>query len=98
MSELNLVVILGTVRAGRLGARVARYVVDACQKRGHRVTMITSEPFRDVAERNGLEFVRTLSTVESNAVMTHPDLWNPKKGLRVILDTTLMDRNFPVIF
>ena len=29
--------------------------------RGHRVTMITSEPFRGVAERNGLEFVGTVT-------------------------------------
>jgi UDP:flavonoid glycosyltransferase YjiC (YdhE family) len=66
--------------------------------RGHRVSMITSEPFRSVAERNGLEFVQTLTTDEYNAMMQNPDLWNPKKGLKVILNHELLRRHIPLVF
>src|SRR4029079_1812774 len=68
------------------------------RERGHRVTLITSEPFRDVAERNGLEFAATLSTHDYNAMMHHPDLWHPKKGLRVILNPELMRKHLPIAF
>src|SRR5262245_13237003 len=68
------------------------------RERGHRVTMITSEPFRDVATRNGLEFVGTLSTDEYNSMMHHPDLWHPRKGLKAILNRDLMRKYFPVTF
>jgi UDP:flavonoid glycosyltransferase YjiC (YdhE family) len=66
--------------------------------RGHRVTMITAESFRGVATRNGMEFVGTLSTDEYTTVMHHPDLWHPKKGLKVILDHGLMRKYLPVTF
>jgi len=66
--------------------------------RGHRVTLITSEPFRDVAERNGLEFARTLSIDDYNVMMHHPDLWHPKKGLRIILNQELMRKHLPITF
>jgi rhamnosyltransferase subunit B len=68
------------------------------RERGHRVTMITSEPFRDVAVRNGMEFVPTLSSDEYAAMVHNPDLWHPKKGMSVILDRDLMRRHFPLIF
>src|SRR5262245_6449013 len=68
------------------------------RRRGHRVTMITSEPFRDVAVRNGLEFVNTLTTDEYNAMMHHPDLFHPSKGLKVILNRGLMQKYTPVMF
>ena len=60
--------------------------------------MITSEPFRDVAQRNGLDFVATLSTDDYNAMTHHPDLWDPKKGLRVILNPELMRKHLPIVF
>jgi rhamnosyltransferase subunit B len=60
--------------------------------------MITSEPFRDVAQRNGMEFVPTLSSDEYSAMTNNPDLWHPKKGLKVILDRKLMQKHFPTIF
>src|SRR6478672_1946462 len=68
------------------------------RERGHRVTMITAEPFRDVAVRHGLEFVSTLTTADYTSMMHHPDLWNPKKGLKVILDRPLMQKYLPVVF
>src|SRR5262245_10176667 len=68
------------------------------RERGHRVTMITYEPFRDVAARNGLEFVGTLTTDEYNSMMHHPDLWHPTKGLKVILNRELMRKSIPAGF
>jgi UDP:flavonoid glycosyltransferase YjiC (YdhE family) len=70
----------------------------ALRERGHRVTMITSEPFRDVAVRNGLEFVSTLTIDEYNSMMHHPELWHPRKGLKVILNRELMRKYIPIIF
>lgn len=67
------------------------------RERGHRVTMITSEPFRDVASRNGLEFVGTLTPDEYTSLMNHPDLWHPKKGLKVVLNGDLMRKYTPVV-
>ena len=68
------------------------------RERGHRVTMITSEPFRDVAIRNGLDFAATLTTDEYDSMMGHPDLWHPKKGLKVILNRELMSKYLPIVF
>lgn len=70
----------------------------ALHERGHRVTMMTSEPFRGVAERNGLEFVGTLSTDEYTTLMHHPDLWKPRKGLKVILNGDIVRKHMPVVF
>jgi UDP:flavonoid glycosyltransferase YjiC (YdhE family) len=67
-------------------------------ERGHRVTMITSEPFRGVAERNGMEFVGTVTSDEYDVMTHHPDLWHPRKGLRIVLNDDLMRRIFPVVF
>lgn len=66
--------------------------------RGHRVTMITGEPFRGVAERNGLEYVPTATMADSDAMMNHPDLWHPNKGLKVIFDRPLMQKLLPVAY
>jgi rhamnosyltransferase subunit B len=68
------------------------------RERGHRVTMITSEPFRDVAVRNGLDFAATLKTAEYDSMMSHPDLWHPKRGLKVILNRELMQKYLPIMF
>lgn len=66
--------------------------------RGHRVTVITAEPFRVVAERYGLEFEGTVPTDTYNRMTAHPDLWKPNKGLRVVLDNDLMRTYFPMAF
>jgi rhamnosyltransferase subunit B len=70
----------------------------ALRDRGHRVTMITSEPFRGVAERSGLEFAGTLAADEYAALMNHPDLWHPRRGLRVILNGDLVRKYLPAVF
>lgn len=65
--------------------------------RGHRVTVITSEPFRGVAERSGLEFVGTVTSEDYQRLMDHPDLWHPRKGLRVLFDHELMRKYYPLV-
>ncbi len=66
--------------------------------RGHRVTVVTAEPFRGVAERHGLEFAGTVSADEYSTMTNHPDLWNPSKGLRVVLDNDMLRKYLPVTF
>jgi NAD(P)H-dependent FMN reductase len=43
---LNIPVILGTVRSERVGPRVARYLVRALQRRGHRPTLVDPLEYR----------------------------------------------------
>lgn len=38
--ELKTVVILGSVRSGRQGIKAARFIVDALEKRGHKVILV----------------------------------------------------------
>jgi hypothetical protein len=52
---------------------------------GHDVTMITAEPFREVAERAGFRFIQSASRAEFDELTRHPDLWHSRKGLAVIL-------------
>ncbi|MFO0934921.1 MAG: glycosyltransferase [Gemmataceae bacterium] len=68
------------------------------RQRGHRVTMITSEPFRGLAERNGFEFVSTITTEEYDSFMVNPDLWKPNTGLRVIFDHEKMRKYLPIVY
>lgn len=49
--------------------------------RGHRVTLITPEYFRPLAESAGLEFVGcTAPGIDYQSVIRNPDLWHPIKG------------------
>jgi UDP:flavonoid glycosyltransferase YjiC (YdhE family) len=57
----------------------------ALRARGHDVTLITAEPFRQVGERAGLTFVATHTAAEFEELSKHPDLWHPQRGLRLIL-------------
>ena len=66
--------------------------------RGHRVTVITAEPFRGVVVRNGLAFDGTVSTDDYDAMANHPDLWHPSKGLRVVLNKDKKRKSLPRTF
>ena len=68
------------------------------RERGHRVTMITSDVFRDVATRNGLEFVPLLGAAEYQALLDHPDLWHPRRGFAVILQRSQLEKVLPLAF
>ncbi len=57
----------------------------ALRSRGHDVTMITAEPFRDVSERAGFCFIASASQAQFDELTRHPDLWHSRKGLMVVL-------------
>ena len=57
------------------------------RQRGHQVTIITSEPFRDLCERLDLNFVAIGSAEEFESTIRYPHLWHPRRGLRYILRT-----------
>ncbi len=58
----------------------------ALRSHGHDVTMITAEPFRNVAERAGFAFMQSASREQFDEMTRHPDLWNSRKGLTLILE------------
>jgi rhamnosyltransferase subunit B len=66
--------------------------------RGHRVSMITSETFRHVAEQNGIEFFPTLTDEEYQTITNNPDLWHPDRGLKVIFDGLTLKKYQPIIY
>jgi rhamnosyltransferase subunit B len=57
----------------------------ALRERGHDVTVITSEPFRSVAENAGLRFAGTLTKEEFDRLTNNPDIWHPRKGMQVVM-------------
>ncbi len=57
----------------------------ALRGRGHDVTVITSEPFREIIENAGLRFVQHMSEAEIFRLIDNPDIWHPVKGLRLLL-------------
>jgi len=54
------------------------------QQRGHEVVLITSEPFRELAERQGFGFAPTGTADDYEALIHDPDLWHPTKALSVL--------------
>jgi len=61
----------------------------ALAARGHDVHVLTAEPFRAAVERAGLTFHATWSACAYDATTRHPDLWHPRRGLRLVLDTAV---------
>jgi rhamnosyltransferase subunit B len=55
--------------------------------RGHEVVFCTNEHFRQAAEAEDLEFAAVGSAAQYGAVVDHPDLWHPTRGLKVVLGT-----------
>jgi len=53
--------------------------------RGHDVIVVTGEPFEGLVRQAGLGFHQTHSTEEFDRISKDPDLWHPRRGLRVIL-------------
>ncbi|HEX4346777.1 MAG TPA: glycosyltransferase, partial [Vicinamibacterales bacterium] len=54
------------------------------RRRGHRVTVMAVDVFRDVIVNAGLEFVSGGSREEFEAATQNPDLWDPRRGPRVV--------------
>lgn len=53
--------------------------------RGHRVTLVTSAPFRDLAVANGFDFAPVGMTEDYESLMRNPDVWHPSRSLRTLL-------------
>ena len=54
--------------------------------RGHEVIVLAAGPFGEVVRKAGLVFEETVSVEEFDAVSKHPDIWHPRRGLRLVLD------------
>lgn len=52
---------------------------------GHRVTLLAAEPFAADARRAGVEFVSIWPTEDYEREVLDPDLWNPRKGMRLVI-------------
>lgn len=61
----------------------------ALKVRGHDVIVSTAGPFRDVVQRAGLTYDETASVEEFDEVSRHPDIWHPRRGLRLVLDSVV---------
>lgn len=57
----------------------------ALQARGHAVTFVGPEIHQAHVERAGLPFHSLMPTDEYRAMTDNPELWNPRKGMGVIL-------------
>jgi rhamnosyltransferase subunit B len=55
--------------------------------RGHEVLVLAAAPFGEVVRKAGLIFHETVSAEEYDTVSKHPDLWHPRRGLRLVLDS-----------
>jgi len=58
--------------------------------RGHRVTMITGEPFQDAARALGLEFVASWDRASYEEITRDPNLWRTARGLRLVMRVSAM--------
>lgn len=56
----------------------------ALRARGHRVTLIAAAVFANVAASAGLEFVAVGTAADYDRVTRNPDLWDPRRGPRVV--------------
>ena len=57
----------------------------ALRARGHEVVIVTGETFETLVRRAGLSFHATHSVEEFDRISKDPDLWHPRRGLRVVL-------------
>ncbi len=56
----------------------------ALRDRGHRVTLITNEHFKRLADENGFSFVATGSAESFNEILQDPNLWKSLHGARTL--------------
>ena len=56
----------------------------AClRQRGHRVTLVVAEDYRERAAEFDLGFEPLISREENHELLSHPDFWHPLKGAQV---------------
>ncbi|MDE3154204.1 MAG: glycosyltransferase family 1 protein [Acidobacteriota bacterium] len=67
--------------------------------RGHDVAVVTAEPFGPLVERAGLTFLPSASAGEYDLATTNPELWHPRRGVRLVFDlaTRTMRRMYEAI-
>ncbi|HEY1684410.1 MAG TPA: glycosyltransferase [Tepidisphaeraceae bacterium] len=59
----------------------------ALQKRGHKVSLMTSGYFAPLIRSVGLDFLELGSKEEFDRISDNPDLWHPRKGLAVMSES-----------
>lgn len=59
----------------------------ALKRRGHGVALMTSGYFAELIRRTGVECIELGSAEEFEKVSDNPDLWNPRKALKVIAES-----------
>ncbi len=64
----------------------------AMRSRGHAVTLITAEPFRELAARHGFDFAPTGTAADYHALTHDPDLWHPSRSMRVLFGPPRFER------
>jgi rhamnosyltransferase subunit B len=69
----------------------------ALTTRGHHVTVITNEYFRDQVAENKLSFIPLGTKAEAEALMGDPRLWHPRKGFGSIIEKALLP-NVPRLY
>jgi rhamnosyltransferase subunit B len=57
----------------------------AARARGHRVQVLVNPYFQHVVEAAGLELLPLGTADEYRELMQHPDLWHPRRGLKLVL-------------
>ncbi len=55
------------------------------RQRGHDVTVCAAGLFREAVDRAGLAFASGRSADDYDAITHHPDLWHPRRGMRLVL-------------
>lgn len=59
----------------------------ALRERGHSITFIVVEYFRELIEGHGLKYVQVGTTEEFLASMRNPNLWKPRKALQHVYES-----------
>jgi rhamnosyltransferase subunit B len=68
----------------------------ALKARGHQVTVATNDYFEPVVREAGLEFAAISPREDYLSMLSHPDIWHPLKGVRVLLKDFFLPLTRPV--
>src|SRR5437762_1266214 len=71
----------------------------ALHRRGHRVTLVTSDKYAPLAAACGIDFISLLPQAEIDAALAHPDFWRPLKGPRLAARWSVhhLERNYHLL-
>jgi rhamnosyltransferase subunit B len=71
-------------------------IAQELQRRGYRVTLITSQFFETQAHEAGLEFIGLGSAEDYQSIIQNPDLWDPEKAFKVFAESVILPIIEPV--